>query len=55
MTITVSAFYKFVRIDDAAAGTHVYAPQITTLGGQILVAWEDPRSGYARVRMSTSD
>lgn len=44
-----------VRIDDAAAATHVYAPQITTLGGQILVAWEDPRSGYARVRMSTSD
>ena len=44
-----------VRIDDAAPATHLYAPQIATHGEQILVAWEDPRSGYARVRISTSD
>jgi hypothetical protein len=44
-----------VRIDDAGAATHLYAPQIATHGAQVLVAWEDPRSGYARVRIATSD
>ena len=44
-----------VRIDDAAQATHLYAPQIAKHGEQILVAWEDPRSGYARVRISASD
>jgi predicted amidohydrolase len=42
-------------VDDAAAGTHLYAPQIATSGARTLVAWEDPRSGYAKIRLSTSD
>jgi predicted amidohydrolase len=41
-------------VDDAAAGTHLYGPQVTTMGAQVWVAWEDPRSGYARVRMAES-
>jgi len=48
-------FNASVRIDDAAPATHLYAPQIANHGEQILVAWEDPRSGYARVRISASD
>jgi predicted amidohydrolase len=42
-------------VDDAAAGTHLYAPQVATRGEQTVVVWEDPRSGYAKVRLSTSD
>lgn len=41
--------------DDAATGTHLYAPRVAARGNQTLVAWEDPRSGYARVRLATSD
>ena len=41
--------------DDAATGTHLYAPGVAVRGDQILVAWEDPRSGYARVRLANSD
>jgi predicted amidohydrolase len=41
-------------VDDAAAGTHLYGPQVATMGAQVWVAWEDPRSGYARARMSQS-
>ena len=44
-----------VIVDDATAATHLYGPQVTTSGGRVLVAWEDPRSGYARVRLSASD
>jgi len=44
-----------VIADDAAAGTHLYAPQIARSGEQTLIAWEDPRSGYARVRLSRSE
>jgi len=42
-------------VDDAAAGTHVYAPQIATLGPQSLIVWEDPRSGYATIRFALGD
>jgi predicted amidohydrolase len=42
-------------VDDAADGTHVYAPQIAVRAEQTLIAWEDPRSGYARVRLVRSD
>ena len=41
-----------VTVDDAADGAHVYAPQISTRGAEIWVAWEDPRSGYSRVRLA---
>jgi hypothetical protein len=44
-----------ILVDDAAVGTHVYAPQIATRAEQTLIAWEDPRSGYARVRLVRSD
>jgi predicted amidohydrolase len=44
-----------VGIDDAAAGTHSYAPQVATLGEKSLVVWEDPRSGYATIRLAKSD
>ena len=42
-------------VDDAAPGTHLYAPQVAILGEQTLIVWEDPRSGYAKVRLSTSN
>lgn len=42
-------------VDDAAPGTHLYAPQVAILGGRTLIAWEDPRSGYSKVRLSTSN
>ncbi len=42
-------------VDDAATGTQLYAPQIAVQGAQILLAWEDPRSGYARVRLTVAD
>ena len=42
-------------VDDAAAGAHLYAPQVAFRGEQVLVAWEDPRSGYARVRLVTGN
>jgi hypothetical protein len=42
-------------VDDAAAGTHLYAPQVAVQNDRILIAWEDPRSGYARIRLSTGE
>ena len=42
-------------VDDAAMGTHLYAPQVTTFGEQTLIVWEDPRSGYARVRLARAN
>ena len=42
-------------VDDAAAGTHLYAPQVATRGEQTLVLWEDPRSGYAKIRLCTGN
>lgn len=42
-------------VDDAAAATHLYGPQIATSGDRTLIVWEDPRSGHSRVRLSTSD
>jgi hypothetical protein len=44
-----------IPVDDAAAGTHLYAPQIATRAEQTLIVWEDPRSGYARVRLVRGD
>ncbi|MGB8328708.1 MAG: hypothetical protein WCE62_01175 [Polyangiales bacterium] len=42
-------------VDDAASGTHLYAPQVATRGGRTLVAWEDPRSGYSKIRLSAKE
>lgn len=42
-------------VDDAAIGTHLYAPQVAVLGERTLVAWEDPRSGYAKIRLAASN
>ncbi|MDH3625728.1 MAG: hypothetical protein OEQ49_17820 [Myxococcales bacterium] len=39
-------------VDDAAEGAHVYAPQIGVRGTEAWVVWEDPRPGYARVRLA---
>ena len=50
-----TAFGSSVRIDDAGADAHCYAPQIATLGNRTLVVWEDTRSGYAQVRLATSN
>jgi len=41
-----------IRIDDAATGAHVYKPAIAVRGSETWVAWEDRRSGYARVRLA---
>jgi len=40
-----------IVLDDAAEGAHVYAPQIGIRRSEAWVVWEDPRSGYARVRL----
>lgn len=42
-------------VDDARSGTHLYAPQIAVQGTQIMAVWEDPRSGYAKVRLAIGD
>jgi predicted amidohydrolase len=42
-------------VDDAGVGAHLYAPQIATNGERTLIVWEDPRSGYARIRLVNSD
>jgi hypothetical protein len=41
-----------IVVDDAAEGTHVYAPQIGVRGSDAWVVWEDPRSGYGQVRLA---
>ena len=38
-------------IDDAAEGAHIYAPQIAARESELWIVWEDPRSGYSRVRL----
>jgi predicted amidohydrolase len=38
-------------VDDTASGAHVYAPQIGVRGSTVWLVWEDPRSGYERVRL----
>ena len=48
-------FESSVIVDDAATGTQLYAPEVAVQGAQILLAWEDPRSGYARVRLAVGD
>ena len=41
-----------VVVDDAAEDAHAYAPQIAARGTEIWVVWEDPRSGFSRVRLA---
>lgn len=41
-----------VVIDDTDRLGHAYSPQIATAGEALVFVWEDPRSGYSRIRMA---